>query len=381
MDACADSPYSPRAMTKSPENAVPPAVEALLASADSIAGSPPDLAAEAVGVALARGRHDLLWKLAEHPDRPIAKAARRALHLLRSRGVDVGEKPAPPPIVTGVAPPAAEEPCWSTLVASSHRAMWIPVNSPLGLALWYVVVSDETGVVHVESGEVSRNQLRRLAASGFGTDAGLETIEIPRARAAALVAEAIARGGAPEMLFAAGELARELGTGDPALLAPPAARAAPADDDPVNLRASAELFDDPLVSLFPPDPVLRALEMKLAEAGESQLVMNERQQSERVGRVVDAAVEDFFTPARRAAIARRLFELCDHWSAAGKPRPAAIAAAAARHLAGTGPILENPFARRMFARLVVKAGPESPQPELEATPERLSPGGLVLPGR
>ncbi len=368
-------------MKKPPEKpaaaaADPAAVEALLADPSAAAKAPAEVAAAAIALAQAKTRPDLLWALSGHPDRAVGKAARRALHVLRSRGVAVGERPLPPPVQIGAAAPEPEpELCRASAIDGfGDRVLWLPLRVSHGLELWQVIVSDEAGVQQVQRGEISRRQLRAHFESIEREEVTLGRLSL--ARAAALIAEAVALGGEPRALAELQELTARLGPADPSLARPLSMGAPPppAADEEARLSESAALFDErALASFVPAEEALRELALKIEEVDVSPLALDERQKVERRRRLLDDAIEAYFTPERRARMARRLFELVDLWAEHGQPAPAARAAAAARQLVAKGPALGNPFARRMFERLVREP---APLPEPEAAK---SPGGLILP--
>jgi hypothetical protein len=248
----------------------------------------------------------------------------------------------------------------------------VPQKRVQGFELWELILSDETGVRELHRIELSRKQLRAhfdsLPKGGNGVH------EVSRERAAGYLAEALAVGGGPREMTEARELLGRLG--GPATVAAPMSPAAP-PDDAQRLAESAALFDEPALRTFvPPEPLLRELAAKFDEIDVSPLLLDERQKSDRRQHVIDQAVEGYFTPERRARYARRLFELSDLWVAEGRADSAARAAAAARHLAGSAAILENPFARKMFQRIFAHV------PAAEAAPEPPKPaaGGLIVPG-
>jgi hypothetical protein len=369
--------------TEPPDPIVDEAVERLLGDPTAAAQSPAGVALAAVEVARAKGLPNVLWALSGHPTREVGKAARRALHLLRSRGVAVGERPEAPRSKVALSPPQpgdeASEPCRTTTADGfGDRALWIPLKRLQGFELWELVLSDELGVREVHRAELSRKQLRAHFASL--PKGGMGIYVLPRPRAAGLLAEAIALGGAPRELTEARGLLDRLGGGNPATAVPDSAVVGAPGDDPERLAESAQLFDEPELRTFvPPEQLLRELALKLDEIEVSPLLLDGRQKADRRQHVLDQAVESHFTPVRRARYARRLFELCDLWTAEEKPMPAARAAAVARHLVGAAPILEDPFARRMFQRIFAKPpaatqGSETPEPEKPVS------GGLIVPG-
>jgi hypothetical protein len=353
------------------------AVEKILSDPAVAPQAEADVALATVEAARAASRPDVLWALSSHPLREIGKAARRALHLLRSRGVEVGEAPAVLAAPSALPKPEeAAEPCRTTPVDGfGDRALWIPLKRAQGFDLFELILSDERGMVEAHRVEVSRKQLRaHFAALPQG---GVGVYEIPRERAADLVAQALTLGGDPRAVTEARQLLERLGGGDPAKAASVSAAAPAAPEDTQRLAEAGALFDEPEARTFvPAEELLREVAGKLDEIDVSPLLLDERQKTDRRQHVLDQAVETYFTPERRARYARRLFELCDLWTAEGRSTAAARAAATARQLTGSGAILENPFARRMFHRVF---GPV-PGAEKPAQPEAPAKGGLILPG-
>jgi hypothetical protein len=372
---------SPSQSSAQSHDAKPPidasAVERLLSDPAAAAQAEVGVALAAVEAARAASRPEVLWALSEHPTREIGKAARRALHLLRSRGVEVGERPGTPAVQVTAAKPeeSTTEPCRTTPVDGfGDRALWIPLKRTQGFDLWELILSDERGVVEAHRVEISRKQLHAHFASL--PRGGMGIYELPQARAAGFLAEAIALGGDPRALGEARQLLDRLGGGDPALAAPAAAADPALPDESARLAESPALFDEPEARTFvPTEELLRELAGKLDEIDVSPLLLDDQQKIDRRQHVLDQAVESYFTPERRTRYARRLFELSDLWNAEGRSASAARAGATARHLAGAGPILDSPFARRMFQR-VFAPPPTTPAPE----PEKHSQGGLILPG-
>jgi hypothetical protein len=355
----------------------PAAVESLLADPGSAAKASPEVATAAVEAAQARVKPDVLWALANHPVRAVGKSARRALHLLRSRGVEVGERPLPHPVKVGTPEHEPElELCRASAIDGfGDRALWVPLRLPHGIELWQAIISDEAGIREVQRVELSRRQLRQHFDAVSREDVAIG--DVSRARASALLAESIALGADARVAAEARDLLGRLGPADPALAKPVSMGAPPlpAVEESARLAESAALFGErALQSFVPAEASLRELAAKLDEVDVSPLALDARQKAERRRRTVDDAIEAYFTPARRARLARRLFELVDLWTNERRALPAAQAAAAARHLAGGSPALGNPFARAMFERVFAReASPPVPREEPPA------PGGLILP--
>ncbi|HQR30294.1 MAG TPA: hypothetical protein PLL32_07780, partial [Anaeromyxobacteraceae bacterium] len=110
---------------------------------EEIATLPAPLAAALVQAAVDAERLDVLSALAAGPDKTLSKEAKRFLHILKAKGVQVPEPPraAPPP-----PPQPAEEvfPCYaSSIDGQGERAVWVSRNVPgRGVEVGQAVVSD-----------------------------------------------------------------------------------------------------------------------------------------------------------------------------------------------------------------------------------------------
>jgi hypothetical protein len=336
---------------------------------------------EQVAEALREERVGDLWQLARAPAKPVAKAARRALYLLKLRGFEVGEGPLalvsepPAPAPTESAP--AAEPCFATPIDGfGDRALWIPLKRRLGFFVSQSVLSDVAGVRVCEGTEMSRRQMRQFFA-GLREGGGIAPVEIERARALALLAEAVALDPGAAGAGPATRLIADAGGPGEGPAAARSATAPPGADERARLAQSSDLFAEPeLRSYVPPEEALRALGARLEEIAVSAIVVDERQRAEQRRHAVDRLVESTFTPEVRGRYSRRLFELADYFASTDRPAAAERASAAARHLAGDAPILSNPFARELFARLVREPPPAEAAPSAPAEEP-----GLILPGR
>ncbi|MHB1843695.1 MAG: hypothetical protein ACYCWW_02520 [Deltaproteobacteria bacterium] len=354
-------------------------LEPLLAAPASSVTAPAELALALALAAVERRRPEVLWALAGHPERAVVKAAKRGLHLLRSRGVAVGEpeRPAAPP--SRAAEPEELPPCHATAIDGfGDRALFVPMKRAKGVELWQLILSDERGLVEIEPIELSRRQLRAFFGAQ-SSEGALAAREVSRERAAALIAEAVALAPDAPLTPRAKALLERLGGGEPKAAQPSSASALPLPDERARLLESSALFEEPeLASFVPPEDELRSLAQKLDEIQVSPLLLDERQRAERFEHAIAQAVVTYFSPARRGRLARRLFELSDRWLADGRLPAAERAQAAARQLVAAGDILENPFARRLFARIFPP--PPPPKREGSAPPEPApGPSGLILP--
>ncbi len=215
----------------------------------------------AVADAFARADVSALQSLSTAGDKLVSKAAKRALHRLRARGVPIPELAAPgsaPSVLSAeasaeVAPAAAtplesREPVWATTIdGSGDRALFVPLKAPRGFELHLIVLSDERGVLSLTSRQLSRRQLHL-----FMTELTPETRELLReisfARARALLAAAIALDAGGREAAGARELLRSL----PLTEQPASAghREFPEDAGPAELAQSPTLR--PALGVRPP---------------------------------------------------------------------------------------------------------------------------------
>jgi hypothetical protein len=340
---------------------------------------PASLALAVLRAAAAARRGDFLAAAAGHPSKDVVKQAKRALYLLKVRGVAVPEpqRKAPPPVPAPAEPPL---PCFaSTLDGQGERALWIGRHVPgKGVEVGQAVTSDRKGLLSLQIGQIGRKEYRAFGRDLLAQASVMGVAEIDLEQAKSLVAAARQlneTSGTPLPEGAAGWLAR-LGPAAPPT--DPAERFAPLaeDEERAAREASGQLHELPLVRGWLADEdALRALAHRLDEIGVSSLYVDERQRAEaQLAALEDAVAKHFDAPAR-AMWASRLFTLADHLDRAGDAAHAAQAAAAARALRASEPATRIPFARL----LLEKAFPAAPaRPEAPADPESLL---IAPPGR
>jgi len=328
------------------------------AQPEETAALPAALAAAVLRAAAAAGRLDLVAALATSADKEVAKEAKRQLHLLKVRGVAVPEAPRPPalaPAPTPADPPPAAYA--STLDGLGERAVWLPRNLPgRGVEVAQAVISDVRGLVELQVGALGRKEWRTFVKGLLERGAEMGVAEVPRQRAHGLIVAARAQNGAAgtRVPDGADHWLAQLGPAaplpDPVADLPPLDEAAAA----LALARSAALHDLPLLKgWLAEEPFLREVASSLDQAEASPLALDPGQKQERLGAIVRAAVDAYFTPARRERLAGRLLDVAGHLWRAGQAEQAQAAAAAGRALAAGAPASAVPFA----ARLVEKAFP------------------------
>lgn len=291
-----------------------------------------------------------LQRLGEGTDRALRKAAKRALHLLRSRGVAVEAQPAASPARTPTpALEATNEPCRvTTFDGQGDRAFFLPLKLRSGFRLAAVVASERGELIDLQRTDLSRRQVR-LYFAGLPPTTRAVLREIPAWRAKVALRPVLEAAQGPHRQ-AAKELLAELAQVGGAPLTPPVG-----DDREVSasrLAESAELLATDALSDYTPErePLL-ALVKKLDEVAASPLFVDEAQRAAQLQRVVEQATAEYFTPERRALFAARLRDAAELFDERPDLPNAERARAAAAALSDGRDVLAVPLARALFERL------------------------------
>jgi hypothetical protein len=284
------------------------------------------------------GAAPLLRALAERaPAKELRKVAKLAIYRLSQAGV-----PLPPPAPAATRPVVARRTeravrAWlSGIDGSGSRAVWILFEGGLGggLLLCSLILNDESGILEVAGGPITRKRLERELAS-LREHQKLPWVDSDPARACRLVAETL-------------ELHARLGSEPPpafsrwrrlfaALVAVPgdamAGSIPPAETDGVLLDRSAELAALPELGGWFVDPALVQEDaLALLQTRESRLVVSDQVKAERETAIVDGVIDRLFTPDARRRWARRLEEMALIFRATGRDESARMAAATAAAL-------------------------------------------------
>ncbi len=369
-----------RTLAKDAAAAPPAAIEAL----------PAPLAEALLEGAVLAGSSALPEALTHSSVKPLAKAAKKALYRLRSKGVALAEAPRPAP-----EPVRAPEPeplsCLVTSITTEGRRGLI-LGRPIrggGIEAAQVIFSDELGVLEITLNEVTRSSYRRRIKEATEPK---YAIEAPLKEAVALLGEATAlnlrsRTPFPKDLEPA---LRHYGV-QPATTEPTVPPPEPEDMKGVleghTLHETMEIE-----GWLPPESELRKIVEKVDEVAHSPLALSGPQREEQTLQAVRALARAFFTPEQRRLYGLRLWRMADFFERTDRAAAAQVARAEARRLFH-GP--EEPFSRfaeRLFEKALflaaAQAAPKgapgtapaaqaaSPSP---ASTERRSPGGLILP--
>jgi hypothetical protein len=292
----------------------------------------------------------LLRELADSASsRDLRKVAKLAIYRLEQAGVQMPPAaPSPRPVVAR----SIERPvrAWlSGIDGSGSRAVWILFEGGLGagLSLCSMILNDESGILEVAGGPITRKRLERELAS-LREHQRLPWVDSDPARASALVSEAL-------------ELHGRLGTEPPPAFArwrrlfPPSSVPAPAPaapPDPAFLERSAELAElTELAGWFVEPALVQEDALALLQARESRLVVSEQIKAERETAIVDGAIDRLFTTDARQRWARRLVEMALIFADTGRSEAASMSAAAAAALSDeTRPARAMPLVRALTQR-------------------------------
>ncbi len=296
----------------------------------------------------------LLSALADHTTRALRRPARRAIYRLAQRGVKAAPAaPAARPLVTrGDARPVR---AWlSGIDGTGSRAVWIVFEGSFGaLRLCSLILNDEIGILDVAGGDITKKRLERELAE-LAASQKLPWVETDPARAAGLVAEALARhrraAAAPPAAFERWRsLFDSVPAAEPPALPPP---------DPALVERSAELLDLPeLTGWFLEPERVQADAVEMLQTRESRLVVSDQIKAERQEALITRVVERELTPEARGQWSRRLAEMALVFAASGRAEHAALANAAAAALGeDTRDVHLHPFARTLAARALEVAG-------------------------
>ncbi|HTW87147.1 MAG TPA: hypothetical protein VMD75_03990 [Candidatus Binataceae bacterium] len=357
------------------------APETALQTLSTLRGQPgmSDLAiARALGSLKSIGAADLLAAMEHAASGPLRREIRRSLFRLHQSGISPSPGAEPYPHGASRPLPAAGaevEGMLSPIDATGVRLVWIMKPKPRGgLNLLWGFASEEDGLIGCNFGPVSRRELRTDRAR-VEERAGVKMIEADWRLCDLILHEAYratpeGRRGAVGNFFA---WRAELIASSP-----------PGDDfvHPVYAELAVEAAGEPGIELLKEPEVLAwkfsAAELKpyvdeIAEVQQSVIVLNQIQQEDRIGRVIEKAIEGFFTgPAARRA-RRRLEDIAYYLAHTGRRRTGGYAAAAAAKIRDGADLKRIPFFQNLLrtmlgAVIAEQQEKDREQPRLIMTP-------------
>ena len=285
---------------------------------------------------------ELLWGLALDDEEPktARKAAKKALYMLKSRGVDV-EKLRP----VETAPKASKErggtlsASYLSLPDSSMSALLLFVLSgerAVSSTLYQAVVHPERGITKFSSQRTSGKQLEKYL------EQNPEVFQVPVEYALFRFKGALKRSD-PKSVSGLDSLPgpmREQGAEEVphpvlALIGPQVSRILHPDEER-NLFGTQEVARLALVG--DEVPIYRE---RVREARQSRLIVANRNPEERISDVIDGFVAAHFTADRREAYSTVLFDIALYFARAGRRDEAKVLVDYGRGLRAVGPSLKD----------------------------------------
>ena len=332
-------------------------VELLPSALDAAAGE------ALVALLVERGDAARLQRLGEAADKALAKRARKALHLLRTRGVA-----APPPEKREYRPHGpyapAEEPSLASMIdGRGERIVWLVRAVDSGYDIFEAQLSETRGILGFSTANAPRKDWRAHAARVVA-DERMAVARISERHARQLIEDGyrqtLAAGRVPPEEFARARLG--LGHYEPEERHPALDLAPPVPLVEARLRLASLHALPELRTWIPPEESLPALDLEIGNIVTSKLIVDPQQRREQLAAAVEKVANGALTPELRRRLAARLYETALLLAARGKGDEARLCTtAAALTLDESVAAGDNPFVLGLFDK-VVKAPPEEPAP-------------------
>ncbi|HOX43115.1 MAG TPA: hypothetical protein PK668_05940 [Myxococcota bacterium] len=323
-------------------------------------------------------------------DKDVKKEARRALHLLQSRGVkvDIPVERGASVLDRPVEEKLEELPCYlSPVGGNGSRMVLLARYTHGGVAVHQGEINDQDGLAQFAGGVIGRNRYRKLLGElEVQADGGLLGISFAEARWRVAQAAELTRKAGKSLPDGYLEASGELGEVQAGAAGPDPRALLPAEslgDTAELLSKAGELFEHPaFADWLPEEDVLKLVDEKIKEVESSQVAINDEQRVDGVNRALDAGVAALIDGDRRARLVARVLEQAAIFQRLDKPALARQAAAAAYEL--EKPDLEpvkSVFLSRMLRRVLrspedivggfKKPGEAPAAPEAPADPANL----------
>ena len=313
-----------------------------------------------VALLVERGDAARLLRLGDAADKALAKRARKALHLLRTRGVAAPRAERREFRPHGPFAPAEELSLASMIDGRGERIVWLVRAADKGLDVFEAQLSDTRGILGFTTANAPRKDWRAHAARVVA-DERMAVARISERHARQLIEEGyrrtLAAGRVPPEEFARARLGMghyEPEERHPALDVAPPFDVAEARGRLAGLHALPELR-----TWIPPEESLPALDLEIGNIVTSKLIVDPQQRQEQLAAAVDKVANAALTPELRALVGARLYETALLLAARGKVDDARLCTtAAALTLDESVAASDNPFVVRLFDK-VVKAPDEA----------------------
>ena len=332
-------------------------VELLPAALDEAAGE------ALVALLVERGDAARLQRLGDGADKALGKRARKALHLLRTRGVAAPKAEKREFRPHGPYGAAEDVSLASMIDGRGERIVWLVREAERGFDVFEAQLSDTRGILGFTTAHAPRKDWRAHIGRVVA-DERLAVGRVSERHARALIEEGyqrtLAAGRVPPEEFARARLGMghyEPETRHPALDAVPPFAVAEVRGKLASLHELRELG-----TWIPPEESLPALDLEIGNIATSKLVVGAAGRQEQLAAAVERIATQTLTPEYRKLLGARLYETALILAARGKGDEARLVTTAAEltideNVAAS----DNPFVLRLFDK-VVKA-PELPAPE------------------
>jgi len=316
-----------------------------------------------VALLVERGDAARLQRLGDSPDKALAKRARKALHLLRTRGVAAPKPEKREFRPQGPYAPAEELSLASMIDGRGERIVWLVRAVDKGFDVFEAQLSDTRGILGFTTANAPRKDWR-AHATRVVADERMAVARVSERHARHLIEEGykqtLAAGRVPPEEFARARLGLghyEPEERHPAFEVAPPLPIAEARNRLASLHALPELR-----TWIPPEESLPALDLEIGNIVTSKLIVDPAQRREQLAAAVEKVATAALTPDYRKLIAARLYETALLLAARGKSDEARLATtAAALTLDESVGAADNPFVLRLFDK-VVKAPDEPAAP-------------------
>lgn len=326
----------------------------------------------------------------------VRKEAKRALHRMRSRGLDVSipEEAGSSVLERRVLPEDPDLPCYlSPVSGNGSRIVWLARYVRGGVGVFQAELNDLEGLVEFAGGTIGRSRYRNLSRDLLG-DPQRALLEITYAEAWQRISQAASRRREASRPLPEGYLDAKNTLPEPKKDAqegtpPPDPRSLFNQDAIAQkqdlIREAADLHDlEEFSDWMPDEDTLKAVQSRLEEVESGQVAINAQQKVEQVQKILDQAVETLLEgQQRRERYQNRLLEMAEYLHRTGRTGPAEKAAAAALQLSREDfSPADSPFFDRMTRKLfrspeeIVKEMQGSGKAEKKPKPD---PGKLIVP--
>jgi hypothetical protein len=314
-----------------------------------------DAAATAlVALLVERGDAARLQRLGDGADKALGKRARKALHLLRTRGVAAPKAEKREFRPQGPFAPAEELSLASMIDGRGERIVWLVRTADNGFDVFEAQLSDTRGIVGFSAAHTPKKDWRQHAARVV-TDERLAVARVSERHARQLIEQGyqrtLAGGRVPPEEFARARLG--MGHYEPETRHPSLEAAPPLPVDEARARLATLHALPELRTWIPPEESLPALDLEIGNIVTSKLIVDPGQRQEQLAAAITRIANEALTADYRSLLGARLRETALLLASRGKLDEARLTSTAAElTLDASVAAADNPFVIRLFDKVV-----------------------------